>query len=612
MFRAVKTTIFLLFFLVSGAQANMPDPHSYANMNDVRIQHMKLDLTADFEAKTLEGTIELAVERINARANELILDGKDLTIKQVELLNGGLWIETSASITTPDPVLGQKIAIHLPKSSNTVRIHYKTSPSATALQWLDPSQTAGKKQPFLYTQSQPIYARSWLPIQDSPRVRMTYEATIRVPKTLRAVMSAENSFVRNKEGIYRFVMPQAIPSYLVALAIGDLDFKAMSKRTGIFAEPAIIDAAAAEFEDTEQMMVVAEQLFGPYRWGRYDLLILPPSYPMGGMENPRLSFITPTVIAGDKSLVNLIAHELAHSWSGNLVTNASWEHLWLNEGFTSYVESRIMEALYGKQRALMENYLGYQSLLNDLSRMPKPDQHLVHQLAGRDPDDSFSEVPYVKGQMFLTYLEHRVGREAFDQFLRQYFDQFAFKSLDSDQFIDYINANLLKEGNTLKVADINAWLHQPGLPKDAVIPHSDRFVAVDDVLAKWLADKVKTDALPVKSWSVHEWLHFLNALPDDVAKAKFIALDQQFSLTQSTNNEIAHVWLLKAIHLNYQPAFKRLDHYLKTIGRRKLIQPLYEALMKEHSQLAKQIYTEARSGYHRISTRTIDQIVHDE
>ena len=306
-------------------------------------------------------------------------------------------------------------------------------------------------------------------------MRVTYSAVVRTPKELVAVMSAPNDPNAPRNGEYHFRQRNAIPSYLIALAVGDLQFRAIGSRTGVYAEPSVADRAAAEFADTEKMLQAAQDLYGAYRWGRYDLLVLPPSFPFGGMENPSLTFATPTILAGDKSLVSLVAHELAHSWSGNLVTNATWSDFWLNEGFTVYVERRILEKIYGRPREEMEAVLGRQELEAELAKLPPGDQILHIDLKGRDPDDGVTSVPYEKGALLLRSLEEKFGRERFDAFLREYFDHFAFQSITTGIFVDYLQKHLLN-GNT--DIPLDEWLNKPGLPATAPRPVSDAFEKV--------------------------------------------------------------------------------------------------------------------------------------
>jgi aminopeptidase N len=434
---------------------------------------------------------------------------------------------------------------------------------------------------------------------------------------MRAVMGAERVADTSGEvaadGVYRFAMPQAIPSYLISLGIGKLEFRATGPRTGVFAESSIVEAAAKEFAETEQMIQVSEKLFGPYRWGRYDLLILPPSFPFGGMENPRLSFITPTVIAGDRSLTALIAHELAHSWSGNLVTNATWRDLWLNEGFTVYLQGRIMHAVYGERREAMEEVLDLTNLRDELATLPKPAQVLAIDLRNQDPDEAFTQVPYIKGALFVTWLGSRFGVDAVDSFLQRYFEKFAFQSISTEQFRGYLEANLLpRKAGAVTAAELDEWLYQPGLPKNAVLPHSDAFELVDAARRAFLSGKTAAADLPGKDWTTHEWVHFIAGLPDKVPADKLFALDAAFGLTQSGNSEIAFSWLRVAIANEYAAAWPRLENYLTSIGRRRLIKPLYEDLMKTPAgaERARAIYGRARANYHPIATSTLDAIVY--
>ena len=578
------------------------DYHSFANPNEIRVTHLSLDLTANFESKQLVGEVTLDVERTKPENNTLVLDTRALEIQRVSVEGESVPFEMGET----DPDLGTPLTITLPSAANSVTVAYSTSPEASGVQWLTPAQTAGKKHPFLFTQAQAVHARSFIPLQDSPQVRVTYDATIKTPEALLAVMSASNDPTTERDGEYEFNMPQPIPSYLIALAIGDLEFKAMGERTGVYAEPALLESAAKEFEDTEAMLEVTEETYGPYQWDRYDLLILPPSFPFGGMENPRLSFITPTVIAGDKSLVSLIAHELAHSWSGNTVTNATWRDLWLNEGFTTYLTYRIMEMIYGHDRFKKEAVLGYQDLENDVAALEENDEILAIDLRGRNPDDVFSNIPYEKGALFLREIEHKIGRENFDAFLMQYFKDFAFKSITTDTFIAYLDDTLLKQyPDKLDANRIHTWIFEPGIPEGAPHPESDAFTKIDDTRSAWLSGDVKAADIETAQWTVHEWLYFLNNMPESLSEAQLAELDSAFSLTSTKNNEIAHSWLMIAVENNYQPAYDRLYSYLVSIGRNKLVKPLYRELSKtpEGKAFAKRAFEEAKPGYHPLTVK---------
>ncbi len=576
------------------------DYHSYANPDEVVVTHLELDLTADFEQQKLIGSATLTIQRKSAEASKLILDTRNLVIKKVSANDKLL----DFLLAEEDENLGSALVIPIDKSVDKVRIEYETSKSASGVQWLTPAQTAGKQHPFLFTQAQAIHARSFIPLQDSPQVRMTYEATIRTPDDLLAVMSASNEPSAKRDGVYEFTMPQPIPSYLIALAIGDLEFKPIGTRTGVYAEPSMLDKAVSEFEDTENMLIVTEDKYGAYSWDRYDLLILPPSFPFGGMENPRLSFITPTVIAGDKSLVSLIAHELAHSWSGNTITNATWRDLWLNEGFTTYLTYRIMEIIYGTDRYKMEAVLGYEDLLAAIESLPEKDQIMAIDLRGRNPDDVFSNIPYEKGALFLREIEHKIGRENFDQFLLKYFEDFAFQSITTNEFITYLELTLLAQyPNKLNKTRINQWIFEPWIPDGAPVPESDAFDKIDTQRQLWLGKEKQANQINTEDWTVHEWLYFLNNMPSELSDSQLQDLDNTFALTATQNNEIAHSWLMIAVKNNYQAAYDRLYNYLVSIGRNKLVKPLYRELSKtpKGKAFAKKAFEQAKSGYHPLT-----------
>ncbi len=592
------------------------EPHSYANPQQIRVREVALDLAVDFERKRLSGTVDLAIEHVDPKARELLLDTRALDIEQVQTrAEKGDWKAAEFKLAAPDRVLGSRLGIAVPGDAQSVRVRYSTVPDASGLQWLTPEQTAGKRQPFLFTQSQAIHARSWIPLQDTPLVRAPYRARIKTPKGLRAVMSAEMHDEPDADGRWRFEMPQPIPSYLIALAVGDLAFKSTGKRTGVYAEPSMLDRAAHEFAETEKTIELAEKTYGPYRWGRYDLLVLPPSFPYGGMENPRLTFVTPSVITGDRKLVSLIAHELAHSWSGNLVTNATWSDFWLNEGFTTYLTYRLTEAQYGQAFGDMERVLGYHDLLDSMERADVADRSLIRETPAADPDEVFSSIPYERGELFLVWLEQRFGREAFDAFLRGWFDDHAFKSATTAQFLAYLQDKLLaRQPGKVSTVQLDAWLKVPVLPDSAVLPTSSALTEVEQQRERWLSGKLGTAQLPAKNWAVQQWQLFLDSMPERVTLDQLRQLDARFKLTGTSNQILGSSWLRLRLAAGDKSAWPAAETYLLGAGRMRLITPLYRALAKtpEGLAFAKQVYAKAAPGYHPIAREAVERILRGE
>ena len=593
------------------------DVHSFARPELARVRHVALDLTADFARKRLHGTATLTIERA-AEATELILDTRDLVIHAVR---DGAGQALDYELGDTVQFLGRPLVIELPSEASSdarVVVEYETSPGAAAVQWLEPSQTVGGRQPYLFTQGQAILTRTWVPTQDSPGIRQTYEARIVAPAELRAVMSAEHLTPEGEAAgqgtrAWRFRMPQPIPAYLIALAIGDIAFREVGPRTGVFAEPGIVERAANELADMERMIDAAEGLYGPYRWDRYDVLVLPPSFPFGGMENPRLTFATPTILAGDRSLVSLIAHELAHSWSGNLVTNATWNDFWLNEGFTVYFERRIVEEVYGVRRAEMERALGRASLNETIHGFGErnPDTRLALDVAGRDPDEALTEIAYEKGAAFLETVERAVGRTRFDAFLREYFDAHAFEPMTSEAFVAWLDAKLIGDDDDLRARiRPDQWIFGYGLPDNVPAASDEVFLSMEGA-ARQFAGGTPPGRLRTEDWTTHEWLRFIAALPDSLSREQMAALDREFRFTQSGNSEVTFAWLRMAINSRYEPAFQRLDEFLTTQGRRKFLTPLYTELMETPwgTTMARDIYRRARPLYHAVSRGTIDRVV---
>lgn len=584
------------------------DEHTLSNASKVDIKHLHLDIKVDMDKKQISGSALWSINN-GHKQKELILDTYDLTIDSI-------WVDgkpVKYHLDAPIKFLGSALHIPIEKNSKFVNVYYKTGANARALQWLEPQQTYDKKHPFLYTQSESIYARSWLPCPDGPGIRFTYTARVAVPPGLMALMSAENSDVMNDTGVYTFRMQQPIPAYLMALAVGDLEFRGIDERTGVYAERGMIDKARWEFANVGLMVGTAEQLYGPYRWGRYDVLVLPPGFPIGGMENPRLTFCTPTIIAGDRSLVSLIAHELAHSWSGNLVTNATWNDFWLNEGFTNYFERRIMEQMMGKNYSDMLWELGYQDLVDNVTELgPKSkDTWLKLNLKGRDPDDGLTNIPYEKGCHFLKLIENLAGRDRFDRFLIKYFDSHAFQTITTETFLNYLDTCLIKDDTVLRRRlNIDEWVYGPGIPANCPRADQELFSKVDAEREKFLRG-TPPEQLAFVHWSTHEWLQFLRKMPPGLTAGQMKQLDNAYNFTNTGNSEIADLWFILAIRANYAPAYGAMEKFLSSVGRRKFLEPLYFEMMKtpEGQKMAKQLYEKYRKNYHPLAQESLDRRV---
>jgi leukotriene-A4 hydrolase len=592
--------------------ADSVDIHSFAKPLEARVTNLALDLDVDFDASQVFGTATLDIQKKEG-AKEIILDNKGLVIESIV---DGAGASLDYKVGAVDENLGAPLAIALRPDTDKLVIKYRSAPDAEALQWLQPEQTAGKNHPYLFSQGQSILNRTWLPTQDSPGIRQTWQASIRVPEPLTAVMSAPNvgePMTENGKRVFKFAMDKPVAPYLIAIAVGDLEFRELGKRSGVWTEPAMLDKAAAELADTEKMIEAAEKLFGPYQWGRYDMLVLPPSFPFGGMENPTLTFLTPTFIAGDKSLVSLIAHELAHSWSGNLATNATWADFWLNEGMTTYAERRIIEEIYGPEVAAQQVSLGIDAMNKGVAQnggSAGADTRLHIDLKGRHPDDGLTDIAYEKGAAFLRMIESNVGREKFDAYLRGWFERQSFKPVTSKMFLADIRTNLIKGDQSLEDRlQLDNWVYEPGIPANSIAADQKAFVEVDSAIARF-----PTDGTPPPAWSgwtTDEKLRFLTRLPRKLPTDRMAALDRTLGLGTSGNNEILFAWLDLAVANRFDPAIPALENFLRTQGRRKFVQPLFTALMADAGwgrPIARRLAPQVRPLYHPLTQQSLDEL----
>lgn len=578
------------------------DNHSFSRPQEAVTTHLSWTARVDFDTRQISATAQYQIATADD-AQRILLDCRGLDIASV-MVDG---VESSFELGPEQPFLGQPLSIPVNGQSQTVSVTYTTAPDAAAFLWVE------GEAPFLFTQSQAILARTWVPCQDSPGIRFTYDADVQVPANLMALMSAVNPTEKSSDGHYSFVMDQPIPAYLLALAVGDVAFQSVGDHTGVYATPDLIDAAAYEFAEMEDMLVAAEGLYGKYAWERYDLLVLPAAFPFGGMENPRLTFATPTIIAGDRSLVALVAHELAHSWSGNLVTNATWDDFWLNEGFTVYFEQRIMEEVYGRDISEMLTTLSYQGLVDEVDGMMEvnpSDTHLRLHLKDRDPDDGMTAIAYDKGYFFLRLLEETVGRSAFDAFLKEYFTGHAFQVMDTDSFLAYLDDNLLTTEKLRETVRVKDWVDGAGLPDNCPEVSSPRIDKVDQTLQAWINGSVATAALPWNDWLYQERYRFLSNLPDGTEAARMGELDATWDINSTGNNEVLFAWLEQCIRSGHAPAYPRLERFLVEVGRRKFLTPLYLAMVEtDQKDMALRIYGLARGHYHSVSTGTMDELL---
>ncbi len=585
------------------------DAHSFSKPNEAVVKHLDLDIKVDFDSQTISGKASWTIDN-TSKGNKIVFDENALNISKVTL--GDDEKETKFELGKQVEFHGKPLKISIEPTTTKVNIYYNTTKEGVALQWLKPEQTADKKYPFVFSQGESVWSRTWIPCQDSPGIRFTYNAKVTVPKDLMALMSAENPQKKNDTGIYAFKQEKAIPSYLMAIAVGDVEFKPIDKRTGVYAEHSVIDKAKWEFAELGKMVNAAEKLFGPYQWGRYDVIVLPPSFPFGGMENPNLTFLTPTVLAGDRSLTSLLAHELGHSWSGNLVTNATWDDIWLNEGFTTYVEHRIGEEVFGVNEAKMQDVLSRKVLENTLTEMGKdsPDTKLKVNSTGKNPDDALSDIAYEKGYAFLQTIEAAVGREKFDKFLTNYYKDHAFQSITTEDFVDYYNKNLIKGDKAL--ADkikLEDWIYKSGIPSNIIVPVSEDFNSIDKIQKTWRKTGVK--GLSQKIKSTNEKVHFIDYLPKDLTVEEMTSIDKEFNFTNGGNFVVRRQWFIIAIQHQYKFAYPAIEKYLTTYSRTYSLTPLYKEMIKtpEGKIWAKQIYAKAKSGYHATTIEALNGIL---
>ncbi|XP_005106910.1 leukotriene A-4 hydrolase isoform X2 [Aplysia californica] len=577
------------------AAMSASDPNSYSEPEKCKVVSLDWDVSIDFDAHIIRGFAHLKIER-RIPSDTLVLDVHKLKIEQVTLQESDekLPFDISNPLNVP---YGSKLTIQIATvktDSFTVSIKYETSSTASALDWMRPEQTAGKRQPYLYSQCQAIHARSLLPCQDTPGVKFPYTAKVRAPKVMTVLMSANRLGTEPVVGdpdqlTTSFSLKVPIPSYLLAIAAGDLESRNLGPRSKVWSERELVDAAAYEFAETESMLRAAEDLMGPYVWGDYDLLVLPPSFPFGGMENPCITFVTPTLLAGDRSLADVIAHEISHSWTGNLVTNVTFEDFWLNEGHTVFLERKILSRLHGEPYNQVHANVGWQHLQDAVSSQiasgEEPYTKLVPDLRGVDPDDAFSAVPYEKGFALLNFLQTLLGGAAvFDVFLRAYIEHFKYQSISTQQWKDFLYSYFSSQADQDKLnsVDWDKWLFETGMPPYQ--PNYDLSLArpVLDLSARWAAQPDSNldcfspnDLENVSSLLIKEFLSSLSSVEPQISLAKVQKLEEVYHFNSVRNSEIRFVWLRLCLKVQWREAVPYVLNFVNEQGRMKFVRPLY-------------------------------------
>lgn len=579
--------------------------HSHARPQEAVITHLDLSLDVNFDRKVIKGRATYNV--LAKDGASLVLDSKGLHIGSVTDGDGN---PLRYKLQNGDSILGDPLVILLTPESKRVAITYSTTSKSNGLQWLDPAQNDGRT-PFMYSQGQSILSRTWFPTQDDPSVRFTYNASVTVPQGMMALMSAlGNATERKGERSYKFSQPNPVPAYLVAIAVGDLHFNETGPRTGIYALRDVLDDAVKEFDDLEKILAAAEAICGPYEWKRFDVLVMPPSFPFGGMENPMLTFATPTVIAGDRSLVSLIAHELLHSWSGNLVTCARWTDLWLNEGWTVHLERRLVEELYGKGLAESMEVLGIQDLRQTIAEMGEEnhDTGLNPDLSGRDPDDAMTDVAYERGALAIKAIERGWGREKFDRFAQHYFTSHQFKSIYADEFIAFTEK--YAKDNGLVAIPLREMVSALGQVKEADRLRAADLMAVEKARVAFLTGRDMAD-FGVKNWNAQQRQYFLRIFTESLTAEQLENLDKTLGLTTSINSELNFEWFMLCIRNGRETIKPQLATFLSKVGRRKFVLPLYQQLFASEGwqQWGRELYKQNRSSYHSITAGSVDKLL---
>ena len=614
---------FFLILIIFISKTNQKELNTFSNYDIISQTNINVHFIVDFDNKKVDGEVTISFKALED-GEVIILDTKSLIIKSIKD-NTGNELDFKLDNYYRLESHGVPLKIYKEYSKDDtfdITIEYSTTKDCMAIDWLEPEQTSGGKYPFMYSQCQSILCREMLPIQDTPAVKMPVQISITVPEEL--IGLAAGLFVEeinngnNKTFIYALDIP--IPSYLIAIAAGDIGSQNVSERCTIYAEKTVVEKAAWEFSDTEKFLKIAENYIGEYVWEQYNILVLPPSFPFGGMENPTLTFLTPSLIAGDKSLVSVVAHEISHSWTGNLVTNENWPDFWLNEGFTMFIERKILSSHKDKDMAKLDAMVGLSNLKADIIAFgeSKSFSSLEPNLLGRNPDDAFNKVPYEKGFNLLYYLENKVNNDdIFQKFMRSYIDKFkkgVVKYMDFRTFFEtFIKNNVKDWEKILNDIDWDTWVFAPGFPpveNDFSNKYADE---VDQAVKDFYENKLGDDFVKkFKDWFTLLKQNFLNKIKEsdiELSETQLEFLNEKLELIQGKYNvEVSCSYYLTVLyHGTLSTKFEEsLVDFLGKHGRINYIRPLFSALARRNKELAIKTLDKYRNFYHSIIIKYIE------
>lgn len=623
-------------------KANKIDVNTYSNFEEIIQKNVELDVSIDFEKQQMYGTVQTEYEILNPSLNKIILDLHGPDISQINLITEDydeIPLEYEIYDKNEDKeALGTPLIINLEslkKENNdeyekifkdklvTINIKFNTNEKCNGIQYLTKEQTHSKQYPFMFTQCEAIQCRTLFPCQDTPSVKAKYKVKTSIESPLTflfgGIAKSHYSDSSTKKKIMLFEQNIPIPSYLVAFVAGDLEFAKISKRCGVWAERGLASKAANEFIDAEKYIEIAENYLNhPYEWQTYNILVLPFSFPFGGMENPNLTFVTPALLAGDRSMSNVIGHEISHSWTGNLVTNKNWANFWVNEGFTKFMERKLDKNLLGEDMSNLESIVGNNSLISAI-KMYGEDSHftsLSPDFSGIDPDDGFSTIPYEKGYQLLVYLEEKVGEDMFREIMSKYIDTFKYKSVDWTDFKqiyeEYVTEKMNRSNSRkiLNSIDWNKWVTEKGFPSYKMEFKSKYTKEVEDLIGQFLDGKENPEnALKIfKEWHTNVKLTFLDEIKKDVKNFDedlILKIKKELNLVEEYNDDVKALWYEITLDKKLDIEIENIKQFLQTHGRLKYLKPLYYGWINLDLESARTFFDENKYLYHPISRRLI-------